>query len=306
MKLEILLEDSILRRSIILKDDKWKKKLLNALGYKEADTPIESEEDLENIYNNLDELGRDDLKARFIWYIIDTVPGLSRYKKLTTALVKSILEDGFDDRYNLFLKYILNLGTKANKLSSSTAEDVLQLIDNNRININDDLTKEWLYNSSLYDGNSQDIDYKLKSLIFASDKDNLRDFGVEEDPKTFILKNIYSSDGKTIKSAKDIRATLDNFSKEELSIAYILGLNPRALGGTKKEQESNIIKKLETYIKENKPKEISLDEFDKHIKDSTENRLKLLNWMREAKALKNNENSALKSSIDYIKREIIG
>ena len=59
------------------------------------------EEDLENIYNNLDELGRDDLKARFIWYIIDTVPELSRYKKLTTALVKSILEDGFDDRYNL-------------------------------------------------------------------------------------------------------------------------------------------------------------------------------------------------------------
>lgn len=306
MKLEILLEDSILRRSVILKDDKWKKKLLDALGYKEADTPIESEEDLETIYNNLDELGRDDLKARFAWYIIDTVPGLSRYKKLTTTLVKSILEDGFDDRYNLFLKYILNLGTKANKLSSSTAEAVLQLINNNRININDNLTREWLYNDSLYDGNSQDIDYKLKSLIFASDKDNLKDFGVKEDPRTFILKNIYSSDGKTIKSAKDIKAALDNFSKEELSIAYILGLNPRALGGTKKEQESNIIKKLETYIKENKPKEVSLDDFETHIKDSTENRLKLLNWMREEKALKNNENSALKSSIDYIKREIIG
>ena len=108
MKLEILLEDSILRKSVILKNDKWKKRLLNALGYKEADTPIESEEDLENIYNNLDELGRDDLKARFAWYIIDTVPGLSRYKKLTTALVKSVLEDGFDDRYNSFLKYIVN------------------------------------------------------------------------------------------------------------------------------------------------------------------------------------------------------
>ena len=102
-------------------------------------------------------------KQKQINDFIKNFPNYNKIKDASTEIQQSILKHGFDLETNKFLEYINKVRWD---LSPATADVIYQLLENGNL----DSSEEWLYSNSLYEGSPADINYKIKALVYASNK----------------------------------------------------------------------------------------------------------------------------------------
>lgn len=143
-------------------------------------------------------------KLDFIEAFIKDLPNYRYLDTATDIISQSILTHGFNTSENKFLKYLTKVKWD---LNSSTANIIYTLLENGNLRLDFD----WLYNRSLYKGNVENVNYKLKALAYASNANLQANANKKLKPELLF-------DGNKIKSITDIKRILkdiETYSKAE-------------------------------------------------------------------------------------------
>lgn len=195
-----LVENSLLDNENIL-NGKRIKSLLKTYKIDSSKIDTNSSEDiLTHLYNNLSS-ERD--KYNFIYDVLQANekddPRYRDASNFRDVIVKSIEDKGFDSKDNTFLHYVENLPVT---LSRKDALLVYTLFKRGVA------TPEsaWLYNKSFYNERPEDLQYKLKAILFVNDKNQLRNF---MDPHTIDTNKLVYNKDNSISTAAEMRKKLE-------------------------------------------------------------------------------------------------
>lgn len=195
---QLLLEKTFLDKFTINSNDV--KKVLKTIDSSINDNTNITEDQFIDIYNR----SNDAKKIRILKELIENSPNFNRLQPAESAIMNSLISYGFDEVDNKLITFL----EKARNipLDDIYVNTINNLINNDTINVN----TSWLYDNQVYEGNPTDIDYKIKTLAYISDKNNLKKFGVENNPDLTI-------DNIKTKSIPEIKYILSNITREDSS-----------------------------------------------------------------------------------------
>lgn len=195
---QILLEKTFLDNNTINSDAV--KKILKTIDRNVTDDTIITEDTFQELYDR----ANDAKKIHLLKELIENSPNFSRLEPAESAIMNSFISYGFDEIDNKLITFL----EKARNipLDDIYVNTINNLVNNNTINVNTD----WLYDNQVYDGSPSDIDYKIKTLAYLSDKNNLKKFGAEDNPDLSI-------DNIKTKTTKEIKQILSDITREDNS-----------------------------------------------------------------------------------------
>lgn len=127
-------------------------------------------------------------------------PNKSNIENAYNTLEDSVLEThSLDEEKNAFIYYLNNIKNKI-------TDDEAALIWNIASEDNLDVTEDWLYNKSLYEGSPEDVQFKIKAMTYASNP-NLQRGANQQLVKSHLL-----DDNNNIKPVDDIKQILKNIT----------------------------------------------------------------------------------------------
>ena len=204
---QLLLEKTFLDNSTINSDSV--KKILKTVDRNITDDTVITEENFQELYKR----ANDAKKIHILKELIENSPNFKRLEPAESAIMNSFISYGFDELGNKLVTFL----EKARNipLDDKYVSTISNLVNNDTINVNTD----WLYDRQVYEGKPADIDYKIKTLAYISNKNNLKKFGAENNPD-LTIDNIKT---KTVQEIKQILSdiTREDRSKEEKPIAEI-------------------------------------------------------------------------------------
>lgn len=194
--IQLLLEKTFLDKFTI--NSKDVKKVLKTVDFSINDNTNITEDQFIDIYNR----SNDAKKIHILKELIENSPNFNRLQPAESAIMNSLISYGFDEVDNKLITFL----EKARNipLDDIYVNTINNLINNNTINVN----TSWLYDNQVYKGNPTDIDYKIKTLAYISDKNNIKKFGVENNPDLTI-------DNIKTKSIPEIKYILSNITRED-------------------------------------------------------------------------------------------
>lgn len=195
---QLLLEKTFLDNNTINSDGV--KKILKTVDRNITDNTIITEETFQELYNH----ANDAKKIRLLKELIENSPNFNRLELAESAIMNSFISYGFDEIDNKLVTFL----EKARNipLEDTYVNTINNLVNNNTINVNTD----WLYDREVYEGKPADIDYKIKTLAYLSNKNNLKKFGAENNPDLAI-------DNIKTKTAQEIKQILSDVTREDTS-----------------------------------------------------------------------------------------
>ena len=195
---QLLLEKTFLDKFTINSNDV--KKVLKTIDSSINDNTNITEDQFIDIYNR----SNDAKKIRILKELIENSPNFNRLQPAESAIMNSLISYGFDEVDNKLITFL----EKARNipLDDIYVNTINNLINNDTINVN----TSWLYDNQVYKGNPTDIDYKIKTLAYISDKNNLKKFDAENNPDLTI-------DNIKTKSIPEIKYILSNITREDSS-----------------------------------------------------------------------------------------
>lgn len=195
---QLLLEKTFLDNNTINSDRV--KKILKTVDRSINDDTIITEETFQELYNR----ANDAKKIRLLKELIENSPNFNRLEPAESAIMNSFISYGFDEIDNKLVTFL----EKARNipLEDTYVNTINNLVNNNTINVNTD----WLYDREVYEGKPADIDYKIKTLAYLSNKNNLKKFGAENNPDLAI-------DNIKTKTAQEIKQILSDVTREDTS-----------------------------------------------------------------------------------------
>ena len=202
---QLLLEKTFLDNNTINSDGV--KKILKTVDRNITDDTVITEERFQELYKR----ANDAKKIHILKELIENNPNFRRLEPAESAIMNSLISYGFDEIGNKLITFL----EKARNipLDDVYVSTINNLVNNDTINVNTD----WLYDRQIYEGKPSDIDYKIKTLAYLSNKNNLKKFGAENNPDLAID----SIKTKTVQEIKQILSdvTCEDRSKEEEPIA---------------------------------------------------------------------------------------
>ena len=202
---QLLLEKTFLDNNTI--NSAGVKKILKTVDRNITDDTVITEENFQELYKR----ANDAKKIHILKELIENNPNFRRLEPAESAIMNSLISYGFDEIGNKLVTFL----EKARNipLDDVYVSTINNLVNNDTINVNTD----WLYDRQVYDGKPSDIDYKIKTLAYLSNKNNLKKFGAENNPD-LAIDNIKT---KTVQEIKQILSdvTREDRSKEEKPIA---------------------------------------------------------------------------------------
>lgn len=205
---QLLLEKTFLDDKSINSDDV--KKVLKTIDRNITDDTIITEETFQELYGR----ANDAKKIHLLKELIENNPEYSmQLEPAESAIMNSLISYGFDDAENKLLVFLDRSRSKHLQLEDTYVNTINNLLNNNTISVD----TNWLYDKQVYEGKPADIDYKIKTLAYLSNKNNLKKFGAENNPD-LAIDNIKT---KTTQEIKQILSdiTREDKSKEEKPIA---------------------------------------------------------------------------------------
>lgn len=195
---QLLLEKTFLDKFTINSNDV--KKVLKTIDSSINDNTNITEDQFIDIYNR----SNDAKKIRILKELIENSPNFNRLQPAESAIMNSLISYGFDEVDNKLITFL----EKARNipLDDIYVNTINNLINNDTINVN----TSWLYDNQVYKGNPTDIDYKIKTLAYISDKNNIKKFDAENNPDLTI-------DNIKTKSIPEIKYILSNITREDSS-----------------------------------------------------------------------------------------
>lgn len=198
---QLLLEKTFLDNNTINSDGV--KKILKTVDRNITDDTVITKENFQEIYKR----ANDAKKIHILKELIENSPNFNRLEPAESAIMNSFISYGFDELGNKLVTFL----EKARNipLDDTYVNTINNLVNNDTINVNTD----WLYDKQVYEGKPADIDYKIKTLAYISNKNNLKKFGAENNPD-LTIDNIKT---KTVQEIKQILSdiTREDKSKEE-------------------------------------------------------------------------------------------
>lgn len=104
-----------------------------------------------------------DKKVAFVEEFFKSLPNCDNLKKAKGIFKLSLFNDGFNTLDNKFLQFMMKVDFD---ISHDCAELIKYFYDRKELNIDE----EWLYNKSLYTEDEEEIIFKIKALVYASNK----------------------------------------------------------------------------------------------------------------------------------------
>ena len=202
---QLLLEKTFLDNNTINSDGV--KKILKTVDRNITDDTVITEESFQDLYKR----ANDAKKIHILKELIENSPNFNRLEPAESAIMNSLISYGFDEIGNKLITFLEN--ARNIPLDDVYVSTINNLVNNDTINVNTD----WLYDKQIYEGKPSDIDYKIKTLAYLSNKNNLKKFGAENNPDLAID----SIKTKTVQEIKQILSdvTREDRSKEEKPIA---------------------------------------------------------------------------------------
>ena len=202
---QLLLEKTFLDNNTI--NSAGVKKILKTVDRNITDDTVITEENFQELYKR----ANDAKKIHILKELIENSPNFKRLEPAESAIMNSLISYGFDEIGNKLVTFL----EKARNipLDDVYVSTINNLVNNDTINVNAD----WLYDRQVYEGKPSDIDYKIKTLAYLSNKNNLKKFGAENNPDLAID----SIKTKTVQEIKQILSdvTREDRAKEEKPIA---------------------------------------------------------------------------------------
>ena len=202
---QLLLEKTFLDNNTI--NSARVKKILKTIDRNITDNTVITEESFQDLYKR----ANDAKKIHILKELIENSPNFNRLEPAESAIMNSLISYGFDEIGNKLITFL----EKARNipLDDVYVSTINNLVNNDTINVNTD----WLYDKQIYEGKPSDIDYKIKTLAYLSNENNLKKFGAENNPDLAID----SIKTKTVQEIKQILSdvTREDRSKEEKPIA---------------------------------------------------------------------------------------
>lgn len=195
---QLLLEKTFLDNNTINSDGV--KKILKTVDRSVTDDTVITEENFQELY----ERANDAKKIRILKELIENNPNFKRLEPAESAIMNSLISYGFDELSNKLVTFL----EKARNipLDDIYVSTISNLVNNDTINVNID----WLYDKQVYEGKPADIDYKIKTLAYLSNKNNLKKFGAENNPDLTI-------DNIKTKTVQEIKQILSDITREDKS-----------------------------------------------------------------------------------------
>lgn len=195
---QLLLEKTFLDNNTINSDGV--KKILKTVDRNITDNTIITEEDFQELYKR----ANDAKKIHILKELIENSPNFKRLEPAESAIMNSFISYGFDESDNKLVTFL----EKARNipLDDTYVNTINNLVNNNTVNVNAD----WLYDKQVYEGKPADIDYKIKTLAYISNKNNLKKFGAENNPDLAI-------DNIKTKTVQEIKQILSDITREDKS-----------------------------------------------------------------------------------------
>lgn len=160
------------------------------------------------VFNKVDvEHNKKDIKK----YIAE-LPNYNKVKDAELEIQQSIMKYGVDPKDNKFLDYINKVKWD---LSPATADVVYQLIDNGNL----EPSEKWLYSNSLYKGEPADINYKIKALVYASNK------SLQKNANTQVTQDMLLDATGNVKDVDEIKSILSKITVKSEEDAGTRGID---------------------------------------------------------------------------------
>lgn len=156
---------------------------------------------------------------------------------------QSIMDYGFDDNENKFLKYILKLKQLwfPFKLSHNIAKLIMQLMNDDSLNPTSNAT-QWLYRKDLYNDSEENTLFKIKALTYASDRNMQRDAS-----RNITAESLMDKSGNLL-SADKMRNILSRIKIQSESQLTIENAINKLFGYVNLSNDRNV-EKLKNYLK---------------------------------------------------------
>lgn len=198
---QLLLEKTFLDDKSINSDDV--KKVLKTIDRNITDDTIITEETFQELYGR----ANDAKKIHLLKELIENNPEYSmQLEPAESAIMNSLISYGFDDAENKLLVFLDRSRSKHLQLEDTYVNTINNLLNNNTISVD----ANWLYDKQVYEGKPADIDYKIKTLAYLSNKNNLKKFGAENNPDLAI-------DNIKTKTTQEIKQILSDITREDKS-----------------------------------------------------------------------------------------
>lgn len=198
---QLLLEKTFLDDKSINSDDV--KKVLKTIDRNITDDTIITEETFQELY----ERANDAKKIHLLKELIENNPEYSmQLEPAESAIMNSLISYGFDDAENKLLVFLDRSRSKHLQLEDTYVNTINNLLNNNTISVD----ANWLYDKQVYEGKPADIDYKIKTLAYLSNKNNLKKFGAENNPDLTV-------DNIKTKTVQEIKQILSDITREDNS-----------------------------------------------------------------------------------------